>query len=78
MPYLLTGAFIVGMLASSFMFARSATKKAQSYLADLEAGKGLMEDAEAERKGLKQQVADLDYKLKEIEKDLAFEKSKNQ
>lgn len=77
MPYIAAGTFILGMALSYLMFARSATKKFNDCLADLEAAKGLLDDAQTERSGLKQQVADLEYKLKELEKDLAYEKSKS-
>ncbi len=77
MPYIAAGVFILGMALSYGLFARTATKNAKSYLADLEAAKGLLDDAQAERSTLNQKIADLEYKLKEAEKDLAFEQSKN-
>ena len=77
MPFIAGGAFVLGLVISYFLFARGATKKANSYEADLTAAKGLLDDAQKEREQLKQKVADLEYKLKELEKDLAFERSKN-
>jgi septal ring factor EnvC (AmiA/AmiB activator) len=76
MPYIAAAAFILGMALSYFMFARTAANNSKSYLADLEAANALMADAQQERSTLKQQIADLEYKMKELEKDLAFEKSK--
>lgn len=77
MPFIAGGAFVLGLVISYFLFARSAANKANSALADLEAAKGLLDDAQAEREQLKQKVADLEYKLKETEKDLAYERSKS-
>ena len=76
MPYIAAGTFILGMAVSYFIFARTATRNSKAYLADLVAANELMEDAQKERATLKQQVADLEYKMKELEKDLAFEKGK--
>ena len=76
MPFIATGCFILGMMVAYVLFARTASKNANDYLADLEAAKALLDDAQEERAKLKQQVADLEYKLKEAEKDLAFEQSK--
>jgi septal ring factor EnvC (AmiA/AmiB activator) len=76
MPYITAGAFILGMAVSYLLFARTASKQAAEFKADLKSAKDLLDEAEEERSGLKQQLADLDYKAKELEKDLSFEKSK--
>lgn len=78
MPFIAGGAFVLGLVISYFLFARGAIKKVEGFSADLEAAKGLLDDAQGEREQLKQKVADLEYQLKETEKDLAFERSKSQ
>ena len=77
MPFIAGGAFVLGLVISYFLFARSAVNKVNSFTADLEAAKGLLDEAQKEREALKQKVADLEYQLKESEKDLAFERSKS-
>ncbi|MFT6153120.1 MAG: septal ring factor EnvC (AmiA/AmiB activator) [Bermanella sp.] len=76
MPYIAAGAFILGMAVSYLLFARTASKQVVEFKADLRSAKDLLDEAEEERSGMKQQLADLDYKAKELEKDLSFEKSK--
>jgi septal ring factor EnvC (AmiA/AmiB activator) len=77
MPFIAGGTFVLGLVISYFLFARSAANKANSMSADLEAAKGLLDEAQKEREQLKQKVADLEYQLKEVEKDLAYERSKS-
>lgn len=77
MPFIAGGTFVLGLVMSYFLFARSAVNKANTMSADLEAAKGLLDDAQKEREQLKQKVADLEYQLKETEKDLAYERSKS-
>jgi Flp pilus assembly protein TadB len=77
MPYIAAGAFILGMALSYLLFARTASRQSAELKTDLEAAKELLDQAQAERSTLKQRVADLEYKLKELEKDLSFEQSKS-
>jgi septal ring factor EnvC (AmiA/AmiB activator) len=77
MPYIAAGAFILGMAVSYLLFARAASKQAADLKADLQSAKDLLDEAQEERSGLKQQLADLEYKAKELEKDLSFEKTKD-
>lgn len=76
MPIIAFGALIVGGLLSYFLFAHTAKKRAAECLEDLKAAKGLLEQAQEERAQLKQRVADLDYKVKELEKDLYHAKGR--
>lgn len=76
MPLIALGAFVLGGLLSYFLFAHTAKKRADECLGDLKAAKGLLEQAQEERAQLKQRVADLDYKVKELEKDLYHAKNR--
>tara|TARA_B100001063_G_C16723112_1_gene534742 strand:+ start:739 stop:1083 length:345 start_codon:yes stop_codon:yes gene_type:complete len=70
MPFILAGAFILGLVIAYLLFARSANNRANQYEDDLKAAKSLLDDAQKEREQLKQELADTQYKLKETEKDL--------
>jgi predicted nucleic acid-binding Zn-ribbon protein len=76
MPYLLGISFVVGVVLTYGLLARPALKRAAEHQADLEAAKNLLDDAQQERATLKQEMADVQYKMGELEKDLAFERSK--
>jgi septal ring factor EnvC (AmiA/AmiB activator) len=65
------------MALSYLLFARSASKQSVGLKADLQSANELLGQAQEERSTLQQQVADLEYKSKELEKDLSFEQSKN-
>ncbi|MGR6870763.1 hypothetical protein ACU6U9_00290 [Pseudomonas sp. HK3] len=70
MPFIAAGTFILGLVTAYLLFARSANNRANQYEDDLKAAKSLLEDAQTEREQLKQQLADCQYKMKELEKDL--------
>lgn len=70
MPFIAAGAFILGLVIAYLLFARSANKRANLYQEDLKAAKSLLDDAQKEREQLKQELADCQYKMKELEKDL--------
>ena len=70
MPFIAAGTFILGLVIAYLLFARSANNRANQYEDDLKAAKSLLEDAQTEREQLKQQLADCQYKMKELEKDL--------
>ena len=70
MPFIAAGAFILGLVIAYLLFARSANKRANLYQDDLKAAKSLLDDAQKEREQLKQELADCQYKMKELEKDL--------
>ena len=76
MPFIIGGSFILGLLLAYGLFARPALKRVADNQADLQAAKGLLDDAQQERSQLKQELADLQYKMSEMEKDLAFERNK--
>lgn len=64
-------AFIAGLVLAFVFFARPAKALVKNHSEDLQAAKRLLDEAQIERERLKQQVADLTYKLGELEKDLA-------
>jgi septal ring factor EnvC (AmiA/AmiB activator) len=70
MPFIAAGAFILGLVIAYLLFARSANKRANLYQDDLKAAKSLLDEAQKEREQLKQELADCQYKMKELEKDL--------
>lgn len=70
MPFIAAGAFILGLVIAYLLFARSANNRANLYQEDLKAAKSLLDDAQKEREQLKQELADCQYKMKELEKDL--------
>jgi predicted nucleic acid-binding Zn-ribbon protein len=70
MPYIIAGAFILGLATAYLLFARSANNRVKEYEEDLKAAKSLLDDAQTEREQLKQELADYQYKMKELEKDL--------
>ncbi|MFT5592250.1 MAG: septal ring factor EnvC (AmiA/AmiB activator) [Oceanicoccus sp.] len=70
MPFIAAGAFILGLVIAYLLFARSANSRANRYEEDLKAAKSLLDDAQTEREQLKQELADCQYKMKELEKDL--------
>lgn len=70
MQFIIAGAFILGLVTAYLLFARSANKRAQAYALDLKAAKSLLDDAQQEREKMKQELADCQYKMKELEKDL--------
>ncbi len=76
MPFIIGGSFILGLILAYGLFARPAHKLLKEHKADLQAAKGLMDEAQQERATLKQELADMQYKIKELEKDLAFERNK--
>ncbi|WP_396587468.1 hypothetical protein [Bermanella sp. R86510] len=71
MIWIAAGTFGLGFVFAYFMLAQPARKLANSHGDDLQEAKGLLENAQSERQELQQKVADLEYKLKEQEKDLA-------
>lgn len=75
MPVIAGGAFILGLVIAYLLFARSAIKRASQYEEDLKAAKSLLDDAQKEREQLKQDLADCQYKMKELEKDLKHAKN---
>ena len=76
MPFIIGGSFILGLLLAYGLFARPALKRVADNKSDLQAAKGLLDEAQQERSQLKQELADLQYKMSELEKDLAFERNK--
>jgi len=70
MPIIAAGTFIIGLVIAYLIFARPAAKKVSLYEEDLKAAKTLLDEAQSERESLKQQLADCQYKMKELEKDL--------
>lgn len=70
MPFILAGAFILGLVIAYLLFARPSVKRAKQYEEDLKAAKSLLDDAQKEREQLKQSLADCQYKVNELEKDL--------
>ena len=74
MGLLVAAAFIAGLVIAFVFFARPAKSLAKSHGDDLQAAKRLLDEAQIERERLKQQVADLTYKVGELEKDLASAK----
>jgi len=70
MPVIAAGAFILGLVIAYLIFARPVNNRAKQYEADLKAAKELLDEAQKEREQLKQQLADCQYKMKELEKDL--------
>lgn len=70
MPFIAAGTFILGLVIAYLLFARSANRRANQYEEDLKAAKSLIEDAQKEREQLKQELADKQYQIKELEKDL--------
>lgn len=70
MPFIAAGAFILGLVIAYLLFARSANKRANLHQDDLKAAKSLLDEAQKEREQLKQELADCQYKMKELEKDL--------
>lgn len=70
MPIIAAGTFIIGLVLAYLIFARPAVKRASLYEDDLKAAKSLLDEAQSERESLKQQLADCQYKMKELEKDL--------
>ena len=70
MPFIAAGAYILGLVIAYLLFARSANNRANQYQEDLKAAKSLLDDAQKEREQLKQELADCQYKMKELEKDL--------
>jgi len=77
MPAIAAGAFILGLVIAYLIFARPASKKVSAYEEDLKAAKTLLDEAQEEREKLKQDLADCQYKMKELEKDLNHQQSKN-
>ncbi len=75
MIYLAVLGLLVGMLVAYGLFAYPARKSLGVLSEDLKLSKTLIEEAQKDRDQLKQQVADLQYKSHELEKDLAFERS---
>jgi len=76
MPYIIAVAFLGGVLVSYFLLARPVRNSLQDHQSHLKESQNLLESAQQERDQLKQQIADLEYKNKELEKDLSFERSK--
>ncbi len=76
MPYILGLSFFIGVVLTYVLLARPALKRVAEHKGDLEAAKKLLDDAQQERTTIKQELADLQYKMGELEKDLAFERSK--
>ncbi len=70
MPVIAAGTFILGLVIAYLLFARSANQKVARYEDDLKAAKALLDEAQKEREQLKQDLADCQYKMKELEKDL--------
>ena len=77
MPYLIGGAFLAGMLLSYFLLARPVRNKMLQQEEGLKESQSLLEAAVTERDEFKQRIADLEYQNKELEKDISFERSKN-
>lgn len=76
MIYLAVLGLLVGMLVAYGLFAYPTRKTLVALNEDLKLSKTMLEDVQKDREKLKQQVADQQYKLNELEKDLAFERSK--
>lgn len=70
MLYFLTGAFLLGVVVSYFFLAMPARRAITTHQDHIKESQSLLEQAKKEREELKQQVADLEYKNKELEKDL--------
>ncbi|GAA6135164.1 hypothetical protein NBRC116188_19540 [Oceaniserpentilla sp. 4NH20-0058] len=70
MPFILAGAFILGLVIAYILFARPSVKRAAQYEEDLKAAQSLLDEAQKEREQLKQSLADSQYKVNELEKDL--------
>lgn len=75
MPYLIAVAFLAGVLVSYFLLARPVRKSLQQHQEHIKESQTMLETAQQERDQMKQQIADLEYKNKELEKDLSFERS---
>ncbi len=78
MPYFIVAGVVLGFVLTYGFFVSPSRKLLNSQKEDLKAAKELLDQAQQEREQIKQDLADLQYKLKEAEKDLAFERSKNQ
>ncbi|MEH6345181.1 MAG: hypothetical protein V7785_08855 [Bermanella sp.] len=76
MVFIVAAGFLAGMIVAYGLFAYPARRSQSSLNEDLKLSKELLEAAQKSRDELKQQVADQSYQLKELEKDLAFERSK--
>ncbi len=76
MPYILGISFVIGVVLTYGLLTRPALKRVAEHKADLEAAKNLLDEAQHERTTLKQELADVQYRMGELEKDLAFERSK--
>jgi len=76
MIYLVILGFLVGILVAYGLLAYPARKSLGVLNEDLVQSKNLLEEMQKSRDQLKQEVADQQYKLKELEKDLAFERSR--
>ena len=76
MFFLIAVGFSVGIVVAYGLFAYPAGKTIGNLTEDLKLSKSLLEEAQKDRSLLKQQAADQQYKLNELEKDLAFERSK--
>ncbi len=70
MPLFVGLGFALGALLVYGFIAHPARKSNKSCQEDLKAAQALIESAQQERETLKQQVADSQYQLKELEKDL--------
>lgn len=77
MPYIIAGAFLLGALVSYFFLARPVRRALLQQQEGLQDSQNLLEAAQTERDQMKQQIADLEYQNKELEKDLSFERKKS-
>ncbi len=77
MPFIIAGAFLAGVLVSYFFLARPVRNALKEHQGHLEESQVLLNKAQQERDDMKQKIADLEYKNKELEKDLAFERKKS-
>lgn len=74
MMWIAAGTFVIGLVFAYLVFTLPAKRQADGHTEDLKAAKSLLDEAQKEREALKQKVADLEYQLKETQKDLEASK----
>lgn len=72
MIYMLAAALVLGIILSYFLFTFPVRNQLKERQADLQESHRLLQAAKEEKDAMKQKVADLEYKLGESQKDLAF------
>ncbi len=74
MIYMLAAALVLGIILSYFLFAFPMRKQLREQQSDLMESHRLLQAAKEDKDAMAQKVADLEYKLGESQKDLAFER----